>query len=233
MNSDKRRLPTDPAYILEGKGSPLYRADDLSVPFDSTPAMLSGLNINSYLGDGKTVEIVTDPLHFNRTVEYQNLQDTTPADGSPFWGKDFLLVDVDGSGPVTIDIPPGTYSGTELAAEVENALRNAFGDDKKIQLTDDIDEKFTIDIKKTAGDGKSTGLITPIEINIHSASWAQTDVPTIKEGLEMDDFLTHAQILMTAGLNSYSQDGTGIDANNADELGVNGRMFKQTISTTL
>ena len=228
----KTTVPTDPAYILEGKGSPLYRTDDLGAPYDSTPAMLSGLNINSYLGDGKTVEIVTDPLHFNRTVEYQNLQDTTPADGSPFWGKDFLLVDVDGSGPVSIDIPPGTYNGTELAAEVENALRNAFGDDKKIQLTDDVDEKFTIDIKKTAGDGKSTGLVTPIEINIHSASWAQTDVPTIKEGLEMDDFLTHAQILMTAGLNSYSQDGTGIDANNADELGVNGRMFKQTISTT-
>jgi flagellar hook protein FlgE len=228
----KTTVPTDPAYILEGKGSPLYRADDLSAAYDSTPAMLSGLNINSYLGDGKTVEIVSDPLHFNRTVEYQNLQDTTPADGSPFWGKDFLLIDVDGSGPVSIDIPPGTYNGTGLATEVENALRNAFGDDKKIQLTDNVDEKFTIDIKKTAGDGKSTGLITPIEINIHSESWAQTDVPTIKEGLEMDDFLTHAQILMTDGLNSYSQDGTGIDANNAEELGVNERMFKQTIATT-
>ena len=114
------------------------------------------------------MEIVTDPLHFTRTVEYQNLNGTTPADGSPFWGKDFLLVDVDGSGPVSIDIPPGTYNGVQLAAEVENALRDAFGDDKKIQLTDNVDEKFTIDIKKTAGDGKSTGLTTPIEINIHS-----------------------------------------------------------------
>ena len=227
----KTTAPPDPAYILEGKGSPLYKADDLGAPVDSTPAVLSGLNINSYLGDGKTVEIVTDPLHFNRTVEYQNLNGTTPADGSPFWGKDFLLVDVDGSGPVSISIPPGTYDGPQLAAVVENSLRDAFGDDKKVQLTDDVDEKFTIDIKKTAGDGKSTGLTTPIEVNLHSTSWVQSDLPTIKDGLIMDDFLTHAQILMTEGLNSYAQDGTGIDATKAEELGINGRMFKQTIST--
>ena len=227
----KTTAPPDPAYILEGKGSPLYKADDLGAPVDSTPAVLSGLNINSYLGDGKTVEIVTDPLHFNRTVEYQNLNGTTPADGSPFWGKDFLLVDVDGSGPVSISIPPGTYDGSQLAAVVENSLRDAFGDDKKVQLTDDVDEKFTIDIKKTAGDGKSTGLTTPIEVNLHSTSWVQSDLPTIKDGLIMDDFLTHAQILMTEGLNSYAQDGTGIDATKAEELGINGRMFKQTIST--
>lgn len=228
----KTTSPIDPAYILEGKGSRLYRADDLSAPFDSTPAMLSGLDITSYLGDGKTVEIVTDPLHFNRTVEYQNLQDQEPTVGSPFWGKDFLLVDVDGSGPVSIDISAGTYTGVELAEEVENALRNAFGDDKKIQLTDDVDEKFTIDIKKTAGDGKSTGLVNPIEIDLHSASWAQSDVNAIKEGLILDDFLVHAQILMTDGLNSYAQDGTGVDATKSAELGIDGRMFKKTISTT-
>ena len=179
---------------MEGKDLPLYRLDDLGAAVDSTPAILSGLDVTSHLGDGKTIEIVTDPLEFERTVEYQNLQDTEPTDGSPFWGKDFLLVDVDESGPVSIDIPPGTYSGAELAAEVENALRNAFGDDKKIQLTDDVDEKFTIDLKKNAGDGKSTGLSNAIEINLHSASYAQSDVPTIKEGLEMDDFLTHARI---------------------------------------
>ena len=124
-----------------------------------------------------------------------------------------MLVDVDGSGPVSISIPPGTYDGPQLAAVVENSLRDAFGDDKKVQLTDDVDEKFTIDIKKTYGD-KSTGLTTPIEVNLHS-DWVQSDLPTIKDGLIMDDFLTHAQILMTEGLNSYAQDGTGIDATKA------------------
>ena len=37
--------------------------------------------------------------------------------------------------------------------------------------------------------------------------------------------------LMTDGLNSYAQSGTGIDATLADELGIDGRMFKKTIST--
>ena len=55
--------------------------------------------------------------------------------GSTFWGKDFLLVDVDASGPVSIDIPPGTYNGTQLAAAVESSHKNAFGDDKKIKFT--------------------------------------------------------------------------------------------------
>ena len=57
-------------------------------------------------------------------------------------------------------------------------------------------------------------------------------MPTIKEGLILDDFLVHAQILMNDGLNSYAQSGTGIDATKSAELGIDGRMFKQTISTT-
>ena len=229
----KTTLPPDPAYILEGKGSPLYKADDLGAPIESTPAMLTGLNLQTYLGDGKTVEIVTDPMHFKRTVEYQSLQGETPLANSPFWGRDFLLVDVDGSGPVSVDIAPGTYNGVQLAAEVENALRDGFGDDKKIQLTDNIDSKFTLDIKKLSGDGKSTGLLTPVEIDIHSASIVQSDVAKIKEGLVLEDFLTHAQILMTEGLNGYTRDGVGADATKATELNVNGRLFKKAVGTAI
>ena len=229
----KTTLPPDPAYILEGKGSALYRADDLGAPIESTPAMLTGLNLQTYLGDGKTVEIVTDPMHFKRTVEYQSLQGQTPLANSPFWGRDFLLVDVDGSGPVSVDIAPGTYNGVQLAAEVENALRDGFGDDKKIQLTDNIDSKFTLDIKKLSGDGKSTGLLTPVEIDIHTASIVQSDVAKIKEGLVLEDFLTHAQILMTEGLNGYTRDGVGADATKATELNVNGRLFKKAVGTAI
>ena len=138
----------DPAFILEGKGSPLYKADDLGKAIDSTPAKLTGFNLQTYLGDGKTVEIVTDPMHFRRTHEFQTLQGNTPTANSPFWGKDFLLVDIDSSGPVSVDIPPGTYNGVQLAAAVENALRDGFGDDKKVQLTENIDNVITLDLKK-------------------------------------------------------------------------------------
>ena len=71
----KTTAPTEinPAYILEGKGSPLYKADDLGEATKSTPAMLTGLGLEAFLGDGKTVEIVTDPMQFKRTMEYQAL----------------------------------------------------------------------------------------------------------------------------------------------------------------
>ncbi len=224
-------LPPDPAYILEGKGSPLYRADDLGAAVASTPAKLTGLNLQTYLGDGKTVEIVTDPLQYKRTIEYHTDAGTSPLpSNAPFWGKDFLLVDVDSSGPVSVSIPPGTYNGVQLAAVVENALRDGFGDDKKIKLLPDVDNKFSIDIKKTAGDGKSTGLATPIEVDIHTASYVETNVNTIKEGLELDKFLVHAQILMTDGLNAYAQNGVGADGTKAAELGIEGKMFKKVIA---
>ena len=128
------------------------------------------------------------------------------------------------------DIPPGTYNGVQLAAVVENALRDGFGDDKKIKLLPDVDNKFSIDIKKTAGDGKSTGLATPIEIDIHTATYVESNVNTIKEGLELDKFLVHAQILMTDKLNAYAQNGVGADGTKAAELGIEGKMFKKVIT---
>jgi len=233
----KTTSPPDPAYILEGKGSPLYRADDLGTPIESTPAKLAGRGVQTYLADGKTIEIVTDPMQFKSTVEGHatNSPVTTPPTGSPFWGKEFLLVDVDGSGPVSIDIPPGTYNGVQLAKEVENALRDALGDDKKIQLTANIDNKFTIDFKKVSGDGKSTGLLTPMEINLHDATYVATSAESIA-GLTMPEFLTHAQILMTEKLNAYVQDTTNtqqLSASAVADLGVDGRMFKKAQGATI
>ena len=60
----KTSVPPDPAYILEGKGSPLYRADDW-VPKGLPAAVREG--VQTYLVDGKTIEI-TDPMQFKSTV---------------------------------------------------------------------------------------------------------------------------------------------------------------------
>ena len=109
-------------------------------------------------------------------------------------------------------------------------MRDGFGDDKKIKLLPDVDNKFSIDIKKTAGDGKSTGLATPIEIDIHTATYVESNVNTIKEGLELDKFLVHAQILMTDKLNAYAQNGVGADGTKAAELGIEGKMFKKVVT---
>ena len=226
----------DPAYILEGKGSPLYKADDLGEPQKSTPAKLTGLGLETYLGDGRTIEIVTDPMQFKRTMEYQTITEVANPIPGTFWGKDFLLVDVDESGPVSIDVPPGIYTGEELAATVEIALREAFGDDKQIQLTEGIDSTFTIDLKTDSGDGKSTGLASPIVVDLHSSTFVTESIEAgydPADGLNMNAFLTHAQTLMTAGLNEYIQDGINVDATAAAELNVEGRLFKKAVGAQI
>ena len=233
----KTIAPEDSGYILEGKGSPLYRADDLGLPVKSTPAMITGQSLSAYLGDGRTVEIVTDPMMFTKTMEYQALKGIENPTPGTFWGKDFLLVDIDESGPVSIDIPPGTYNGTQLAEAVQIALRNAFGDDKKIQLTDNVDSTFTIDLKQPAGDGKAKGLATPITVDLHAAggSIAATQAQA-KAGLELDDFLVHAQRLITNAMNAKIQSAAGAkseDAAAAAELNVSGRMFKKIASSAI
>ena len=38
-------VPQDPAYILEGKGFPLYKADALGAALESTPATLKSMGL--------------------------------------------------------------------------------------------------------------------------------------------------------------------------------------------
>ena len=224
-------VPQDPAYILEGKGFPLYKVDDLGPAIESTPANLQGLGIETFLGQGKTITIVTDPMKFKSTMEYQALQGEENPIAGTFWGKDFLLVDVDNSGPVSIDIPPGTYNGIQLAEAVEVAMRSAFGDDKKVQLSAGVDNTFSLDLKATSGDGLSSGLATgPIVVDLHEASIVATANEAVA-GLEMNTFLSHAQMKMNDAMNAYIQGDTpaGVDAANVSALGVDGRMFKKLV----
>ena len=127
----------DDNYFLEGKGSALYKADSLQTKVSSQPASLKGEQAGFDFGEegDKLVEIVTDPMQFNSTKEAGN------ADGNVFWGKDFLLVNIDdGDQPVSIDIRPGKYNAVQLANEVERAINEAYGDDKKIQIVQNVDD---------------------------------------------------------------------------------------------
>ncbi|MDG1314291.1 MAG: flagellar basal body FlgE domain-containing protein, partial [Flavobacteriaceae bacterium] len=233
-------VPQNPAYILEGKGFPLYKADDLGAPVESTPAKLVSTGIETILGEGRTVTIVTDPLLFKSTNEYAALTDA-PETGSTFWGKDFLLIDIDASGPVSIDIPPGNYNGTQLAAAVEIATKNAFGDDKKILLENNVDNKFSIDLKITSGDGLSTGLPTPIEVDLHLDSIVTT---TPELGMTRDTFLSHAQVRMNDSMNGYIQAagtqtsgapgaGAGVNLTRVADLNADGKIFKKLVGSEI
>ena len=153
-----------------------------------------------------------------------------------FWGKDFLTMDFDKSGPVSIDIPPGTYNGTQLAEAVEVATRNAFGDDKKIKLEAGEDNFFSLDLKKNAGDGLSSGLATPIVINLHDPSFVLTQAQA-EAGMVMDDFLQHAQVRMNAEMNKYIQSTANTERADTTKLatgapleGVNGKLFMSNLA---
>jgi flagellar hook protein FlgE len=168
-------------------------------------------------------------------MEYQALKGSETKTGT-WWGKDFLLVDVDNSGPVSIDIPPGTYNGTQLAAAVQNSLREAFGDDKKVLVADGVDNSFTIDLKAPSGDGKAQGLPTPISIDLHKASIVAT-ADESKAGLPLDQFLAHAQRRITDEMNKAIQKDSpnqaDDDATTAGQLKVSGRMFKKTVGSVI
>ena len=229
-------VPQDPAYILEGKGFPLYKADDLGPPVVSTPAKLTGLGLESFLGNGKTIKITTNQAEFKSTMEYQALQGEDSPIAGTFWGKDFLILDFDESGPVSINIPPGTYNGTQLAEAVEVAARTAFGDDKKIQLTDAVDSFFSLDLKKTTGDGLSSGLATPIKVDLHVDSHVIEGADAKNLGMNMPTLLSHAQVRMNFEMNDYIRHGTNTeqaDATAVTALGVDGKLFKKTVGTEM
>jgi len=121
----------DDNYFLEGKGSPLYKLDKLQTKVNSQPAFIQGEQAGFDFGEegDKLVEIVTDPLMFAATEEGGS------SNSGIFWGKDFLLVNVDDSdAPVSIDLRPGKYNATQLADEVERALMAAPSLSVKIKL---------------------------------------------------------------------------------------------------
>ena len=80
----------DDNYFIENKGSPLYKLDDLNQEVPSQPAALQGEPSSFVFGEegNNLVEIVTDPLMWNATVE------ASTSNANVYWGKDFLLVNV-------------------------------------------------------------------------------------------------------------------------------------------
>ena len=117
----------------------------------------------------RLVEIVTDPIQFNATRE------SGDADSRVYWGKNFLTVNVDnGDVPVNIDLRPGKYNATQLAAEVERAINTAYGDDSKIQVVQNVDDTLSINLFKLNADGSSTGLTTAVSVDLLADSYVST-----------------------------------------------------------
>ena len=220
----------DDNYFLEGKGSPLYKLDDLQSLVDSEPTKVRGQVSTFDFGDegDKLVEIVTDPVLFNATRE------SGVADSQVFWGKNFMSIKVDDiDTPVNIDIRPGKYNAEQLATEVSRAINYKFGDDRKFQIVQNVDDTLNFNFYKLLADGTSSGLSNgEIEVDLLSSSFV-TDVNGIDlDGASPDftkeEFLAHAQSRMNDALNEYAVSSADDTVQYASALGVNDKLFART-----
>ena len=73
----------------------------------------------------------------------------------------------DSDQPVSIDINPGLYNADQLAAEVERAINAAYGDDRKFQVEQNVDDTITFDFQRVGADGA----ITPLTQGVSRTSW--------------------------------------------------------------
>ena len=234
FGSQTTEVPDD-NYFLEGKGSPLYKLDDLQSLVDSEPTKVRGQVSTFDFGDegDKLVEIVTDPVLFNATRE------SGVADSQVFWGKNFLSIKVDDiDTPVNIDIRPGKYNAEQLATEVTRAINNKFGDDRKFQIVQNVDDTLNFNFFKLLPDGTSSGLSNgEIEVDLLSDSFV-TDVNSIDlDGASPDftneQFLAHAQARINDALNEYAVSSTDDTVQYATALGVNDKLFARTAGSQM
>ena len=229
------RVPDD-NYFLEGKGSPLYKLDDLKTQVPSTAANIQGeLTAFDFGEEGdKLVEIVTDPLLYNATVESGKLTDS-----DIYWGKNFLTLNVDSADqPVNIDIRPGKYNAAQLAEEVERAINEAYGDDKKIQIIRNVDDEINIDLSKLNADGSTSSLDAAITVDLLSDSYVTSQqvggAPRINltgasPDFTRDEFLAHVQARVNTALNSYASS----NATQKAALGIEKLQFTRAAGATI
>ena len=223
----------DDNYFIEGKGAPLYKLDDQQQLVPSQPAQLRGEQSEFDFGEegDRLAEIVTDPMQFKATRESGNGNSRT------YWGKNFLTVNVDNADqPVNIDIRPGKYNATQLAAEVERAINAAYGDDQKIQIVQNVDDTLNINLFKLNQDGSSSGLTSPISVDLLEASFvSEVDEITLtgaSPDFTQEQFLAHAQAKINEALNEYAVDEADL-IQNANALGVSSSLFNRTRGATM
>ena len=220
----------DDNYFIEGKGSPLYKLDDLQTLVPSQPAKISGEASSFDFGEegDKLVEIVTDPLRFDSTREGGNTA------GDMYWGKDFLLVNVDESDqPVSIDINPGLYNAQQLASEVERAINAAYGDDRKFQVEQNVDNIISFNFERVGADGTPAQLDQAVEVELLGIDSFVTEqmsadpdadfaITSTSPDFTKEEFLSHAQIRINESLNAYGREQTG------DPMGIKSLQFAKS-----
>ncbi|MBT6078596.1 MAG: flagellar hook-basal body complex protein [Oceanospirillaceae bacterium] len=108
-----------------------------------------------------TVTATTDgatAINATKTDTYASSGWSTEGGGT-FDGTNFVSVSVDGSDPQTIDIAAGSYTGTELAAEMTRQLNSKFGDERSYKMpTAAEDRTVTIELQDRSGNDINKGM---------------------------------------------------------------------------
>ena len=66
----------------------------------------------------------------------------------------------------------------ELAKEVERAINESYGDDKKIQIVRNVDDEINIDLSKLNADGSTSSLDAAITVDLLTDSYVTSQQVT-------------------------------------------------------
>ena len=179
----------DPTFNA-GAAHPLYKQDDQIDKTPSTAASIIGGIIKSSgfdFGDtdAQPVTIVTEPKDFFKTRESGD--QSAIGSNPPYWGEDMFSVTVDGSAPQSISVRAGTYTGTQLAAEMTRAVNEKFGGQHYFSITDTYrkdggsvvagNDIIKLNLSRLAEDGSSVAMTNPIEIDLLGSAGATGTPP--------------------------------------------------------
>ena len=137
--------------------------------------------------------------------------------------------------PVSIDIRPGKHNAVQLANEVQRAINEAYGDDKKIQIVQNVDDTLTLDLIKLDAIA-STGLTNKISVDLLVDSFVSQQIPGMdingaSPDFTLEQFLAHSQSRLNEALNSHviaTNSGTGAETSQNSEVGVGNNLFART-----
>ena len=198
---------------------PLYKQDDQTDKTASTAASIVGGIIKASgfdFGDtdANKVTIITDPMMYSETREGGQA-----GSNPPYWGTDMFSVSVDGSAPQSVSINAGSYTGTQLAAEMTRAVNEKFGGQHYFSVTDTYrkdggavvpgNDILQINLSRLAEDGSSVSMTNPIEIDLLGSAGSNgtppvlgTPTPENKLQLTRDQLVQSAQLKLNDALNA-------------------------------
>ena len=135
-------------------------------------------------------------------------------------------------------LDPGNTTLHSLAEEVERAINEAYGDDKKIQIIRNVDDEINIDLSKLNADGSTSSLDAAITVDLLSDSYVTSQqvggAPRINltgasPDFTRDEFLAHVQARVNTALNTYASSNTTQKA----ALGIEKLQFTRAVGATI